>query len=614
MLIPKEHPGEWLHFVEREDNEGLTLLELKEKYQKEKILYENYITNFEQHQLMLAQMAAGGSAKVKKAYEQNAYGNKFAIRLNIPSDGFTSILGLEQDGVAAAATWTIDWGDGNTESGTGAPSHTWTTAGTYDVLISPGGWNGFNQVDHGTTLEMRNTFVDVLHWGSNQWKSMTRTFNGCVNITTFSATDAPDLTILEDMFKTFAQAENFNSDISSWNVSNCTLFQDTFFNATSFNQPLNSWDVSSAESFSQMFRGATVFNQPIGSWDVSNVTNCQNMFHSARDFNQDIGDWRFTVIDRINGMFAYTTNFNNGGSDNIKNWTMGTCRVYQGAFNSAAAFNQPIGDWDTGSATNMKEVFALGVFNQDISSWDMTNVTTIFGMFRDCVFNQPLDSWVFTKLQFTKNCFKNNRVFNQDLNSWNMEKVTTMDSMFFGAYEFNGNITGWITDKVGDIDFMFYEALVFNQDIGGWNLPLLTTCKAVFQGADTFNQDISSWDMNGVTRTQDMFRDAILFNQDISGWDTSTIQNMNDMFNGATSFSQDLGGWDVSSLTTATQMFLTSGMTVANYDNLLNGWVNSSRQADVTFSNDLQSTAATSGVARAAIIATPWTVNDGGQI
>lgn len=55
MLIAQENPGEWLHFIEREDNEGLTILELKEKYRDEKILFENYITNLDQHKLMIAQ-------------------------------------------------------------------------------------------------------------------------------------------------------------------------------------------------------------------------------------------------------------------------------------------------------------------------------------------------------------------------------------------------------------------------------------------------------------------------------------------------------------------------------------------------------------------------------
>ena len=99
MLIDYEYPGVWLHFIQRKDNKGLTLVELKEKYRDEKLLFENYITNFEQHKFMIAQQAAGGSAEEKvRAAVVVGYGNKFVIQLNIPTAGFQTIVGIEQDG------------------------------------------------------------------------------------------------------------------------------------------------------------------------------------------------------------------------------------------------------------------------------------------------------------------------------------------------------------------------------------------------------------------------------------------------------------------------------------------------------------------------------------
>ena len=187
MLISKVDPGEWLHFIERKDNKGLPLVELKEKYRDEKILFENYITNFEQHKFMIAQQAAGGSEEEKAAQAIiDGYGTKFVIQLNIPSDGFETILALQQDG-GDPTTWTINWGDGTTESGTGVPTRTWPVAGIYDVEIESGGFNSYTQDYTGMNNTIRATVVDVLNWGDTKWVTMYQMFGSCVNLIGFSA-------------------------------------------------------------------------------------------------------------------------------------------------------------------------------------------------------------------------------------------------------------------------------------------------------------------------------------------------------------------------------------------------------------------------------------------
>ena len=96
---------------------------------------------------------------------------------------------------------------------------------------------------------------------------------------------------------------------------------------------------------------------------MSNVTNMYMMFgdeatlgnipYGSSDFNQPIGDWNVSSVTDMNGMFYNTY-------DDPQN---------------TGAFNQPIGDWDVSSVTNMDFMFeGAYYFNQDISNWCVTNI------------------------------------------------------------------------------------------------------------------------------------------------------------------------------------------------------------------------------------------------
>ena len=120
--------------------------------------------------------------------------------------------------------------------------------------------------------------VDVLQWGDVTWKSMEGMFFGCDGITTFSATDTPDLSQCTDMSYMFESAVYFNHDISGWDVSNVTDMYAMFRFTKNFNQDIGDWDVNSVTDMTTMFSGAEKFNQDISNWDVSSVTDVGGMF------------------------------------------------------------------------------------------------------------------------------------------------------------------------------------------------------------------------------------------------------------------------------------------------------------------------------------------------
>ena len=104
--------------------------------------------------------------------------------------------------------------------------------------------------------------------------------------------------------------EEFNGDISRWNVSNVKDMRCMFLDAESFNQPIGDWDVSNVKDMRCMFKCAESFNQPIGDWDVSKVTTMESMFDGAYLFNQPIGDWNISNVTDMRWMFYEAESFN----------------------------------------------------------------------------------------------------------------------------------------------------------------------------------------------------------------------------------------------------------------------------------------------------------------
>ena len=54
-----------------------------------------------------------------------------------------------------------------------------------------------------------------------------------------------------------------------------------FYNADAFNQEISSWDLSNVTDMQLMFNSADAFNQDVSTWDVSNVTDMSSMFDNS---------------------------------------------------------------------------------------------------------------------------------------------------------------------------------------------------------------------------------------------------------------------------------------------------------------------------------------------
>jgi len=226
----------------------------------------------------------------------------------------------------------------------------------------------------------------------------------------------------------FEGAQNFNEDISTWDVSGVTNMYQMFYKAASFNQDIGDWNTSSVRDMESMFRDAQNFNGDISTWDVSSVGTMHRMFYKAASFNQDIGDWNTSSVSNMSYMFYYAQAFNG----DIGDWNTSSVSDMANMFYSAQAFNQYIGDWNTSSVRDMASMFNnAGSFNQDIGDWNTSSVRNMSYMFRSAgSFNQDIGDWNTSSVSNMSYMFRSAGLFNQDLHQWDVSRIASAPSNF----------------------------------------------------------------------------------------------------------------------------------------------------------------------------------------
>ena len=529
---------------------------------------------------------------------------------------------------------TASWGDGTvsfiSQSTQLAVTHSYTTPGIYTVTVT-GNHSGFRF----NTTGDRAKIIDITQWGSNAINGGLSAYAGCFNLVG-TAADAPAAPT--DLQWVFLDASRFKGYVNHWNTSQLSGLNQAFRNASSFNSPLDRWDVSKVTAFSLAFNGSA-FNQPIGNWRFT--TSSTYLFTSTfagTPFNQNIGAWNVEKASGMGGMFSNATSFNNGGSPDINNWRPISCSSFASMFQSARAFNQPVGNWPlSASSIDMGSMFRdADAFNQNIGSWDVSRVTSMAAMFQDnsgfnnsgssdinnwrpvsCsnfssmfynapAFNQPIGNWPLSASNITlSSMFRAPNSFNQNLGSWDVSKVTNMSFMFTSNGVFNNSgssdINNWRPISCSNFSSMFQSATAFNQPIGNWPLSASNiNMSQMFYAANLFNQSINTWNTSKVTNMSGMFQFNTGFNQPLNLWNVSSVTTMRNMFNGATAFNQNIGSWDVGKVTDFSSFM--SGKSSADYSYLhtiYDGWINNKLQPNrtINFSTINYSSSAVEGKA-----------------
>tara|TARA_R110000782_G_scaffold83204_1_gene163227 strand:+ start:109 stop:1719 length:1611 start_codon:yes stop_codon:yes gene_type:complete len=401
-----------------------------------------------------------------------------------------------------------------------------------------------------------------------------------------------------DMSGMFSLFDDFNDNISNWDVSSVTTMENMFRgngnNPHRFNQPIGNWDVSSVTNMSSMFAasvGTNRFNQDISAWDVSSVTNMSNMFNFATTFDQDLSGWDVSSVTSMYGMFGYTSSFN----QDIGDWDVSSVTNMKLMFYRAESFNQNISAkevtvnattykaWDVSSVNDMQQMFFFAIsFNQDISNWCVTNFVSEPSQFSAnsplTQINKPVWGTCPSGSGCTGYLFADKAALVAAINAYVTDPVA-------GAAAY-GDINTWCTGNITDMSELFKGYEYFDYDISNWDVSSVTNMSEMFNGARAFNQDISTkqvtlangftytaWDVSSVTSMDLTFRLAESLNQDIGSWDVSNVTGMFRIIWQCNAFNQDISSWDISSVANNEQIYITdTQMSTPNYDALLIAW------------------------------------------
>ena len=139
------HPGLWQAYLNRSDNKGLPLMEVKNKYMQEQLLYENYMSFQMQQQLMMSNASAGGGPLPSSTPPPSG-------DLTLVFSSFNTIDLFLPDGVDSLNDWNtqlVATGNPYTSISVDAETYTIYLSGGSNIVLKDNAFNGILENPYG---------------------------------------------------------------------------------------------------------------------------------------------------------------------------------------------------------------------------------------------------------------------------------------------------------------------------------------------------------------------------------------------------------------------------------------------------------------------------------
>ena len=385
----------------------------------------------------------------------------------IPSANTTIKLPAQGTGLNIA----VDWGDGSaTEIFTTAfPTHTYATAGTYDITVSGTcpQWGNYSSSTVSTTsnyytytqyLTKVKQFgeLNTTRYGFAQCKKLTEVsgdnlvkektfekvtdmsymFSNCSGLTSLNVSkfDTSNVTSMSFMFYNCSNLTSL--DVSKFDTSNVTSMSYMLSNCSSLTSlDVNGFNTSKVNNMGNMFsRCGRLTTLNVSEFDTSNVIDMRFMFAGCSSLtNLDVSDFDTSSVIYMDGIFEYCS-----GLTNLDVSKFDTSKVTSMSYmfsNCSGLTSLDVSKFDTSNVTTMYQMFekCTGLSNLDISNFGTSNVTNMGYMFSNCsgLTNLDVSKFDTSKVTSMSYMFSNcSGLTNLDVSNFDTSKVTNMRSIF----------------------------------------------------------------------------------------------------------------------------------------------------------------------------------------